>query len=144
MLIALKQNTINDVVLTLREKSLLWIYSATTPFYLFSFINQTTKQTINFVADNISPLSAQNAYDEFLITCTGATSVNLSAGTIWLNPAITWQYNVYEQNQQYNFNPQNSVSLVETGIVQYSSQTQDFTYIKMTGNTNYVAFNTYG
>lgn len=143
MQLYLKQNTINDTIFTLRELSLLWQYSAITPYYLFSFQNQVTNETINFVADNISPLSAQNSYDEFLITCTGATSVNYSAGTIHLNPASSWIYKVYEQNQQYNFDVNNTVSLVESGKILYTSTTQDFTYVQMTGNSNYITFNTY-
>lgn len=143
MTIHLKQNTINDVILTLREKSLLWTYSSITPYYLFEFISPTTNQTIYFVADNLSSLSAQNSYDEFNIITTGITNVNYSAGTIHLNPAMFWTYNVYEQTNQYNFNVSNTISKVETGKVMYTASTQDFTFIKMTGNTNHIVFNTY-
>lgn len=143
MLLYLKQNTVNDVVLTLREKSLLWTYSAITPFYLFEFTSPTTNSSLRFVADNISSLSAQDSYDEFHIITTASTYTNLSAGTISLNPAIFWEYNVYEQTNQYNFDTTQTVSCVEKGKVFYSAATQDFGYIKMTGNTSHITFNTY-
>lgn len=139
----LKQNTINNCIFTLREKSLLWQNSGITPYYLFQFISQTSRQEVLFVANNLSSLSAQNSYDEFNIICTGATQTNFSAGTIHLNPASSWRYNVYEQLNQYNFDVNQCISRVETGMVIYSSATQDFTYIKMTGDSNYIAFNTY-
>lgn len=144
MTLFLNQNQTNDVVLTLREKSLLWKYSGITPYYLWQIISPTTRENILFVANNIAPTSAQtDSYDEFLITCTGSTGVNLSAGTVYINPGMFWTYNIYEQTSQYNFNTLNCVSVVETGKIQFSSATQDFQYVKMTGNTNYIAFNTY-
>ncbi len=142
MLIYLNQNQSNQVYLTLREKSLLWIYSSITPYYLFSFKNQTTNDTIIFTAPNISSLSAQGSYDQFNLICTGYSQTNLSAGTIHLNPGIFWEYKIYEQNQQDNFSIANTVSCVETGKVYYSAATNTPAYISMTGNSSYITFNT--
>lgn len=142
MLIYLNQNQTNQVYLTLREKSLLWIYSSITPYYLFTFKNQTTNQTLIFTAPNQASLSAQSSYDLFNITCTGSSYVNLSAGTISLNPGIFWEYKIYEQNQQFNFNVANTVSCVEVGKVFYSAATNSPDYISMTGNSSYITFNT--
>ncbi len=143
MLIYLNQNQENNVVLTLREKSLLWLYSSYTPFYLFQFTNVTTNQTLFFTGPNLSSLSAQDSYDQFNIICTGATYVNYSASTINLNPGMFWTYKVYEQQDQYNFQLSGTVSCVETGKVMFCAATQDFSYINMTGNSSYITFNTY-
>ncbi|HWY35503.1 MAG TPA: hypothetical protein VNX68_12730 [Nitrosopumilaceae archaeon] len=143
MNIKLNQNQSNNVILTLQENSALFTYSGINPYYLFVFSSQTTNQSFNFVANNISSLSARNSYDQFTITCTGATYQNLSAGTIHLNPGMFWHYSVYEQTNQYNFNINNAVGLVEQGKVQYFPATQDFTYVQMTGDSTYTVFNTY-
>ena len=145
MLIYLNQNQSNNVILTCQENSLLWNYSGITPFYLFQLSSATTHEQILFVADNLSPLSAQNSYDKFTIICTGASYVNLSAGVIHLNPGMFWHYNVYEQVDQYNFDLANTVSKVESGKVQYIPATQDFNYISpsWSGTNDYITFNTY-
>lgn len=143
MNIYLQQNSANNVYLTLREKSLLWTYSSITPYYLFNFISPTTKQTIAFVSDNLAPFSAQDSYDLFNIITTGATAVNYSAGTIHLNPGMFWNYKVYEQLNQFNFDVANTISEVENGKVQFSGAVAIFQYVKATGNTNYIAVSTY-
>lgn len=142
-MIFLNQNQANKVTLTLQENSQLFTYSGIQPYYLFMFSSQTTNQSFTFVSDNISPTSARTSYDQFWITCTGATAVNYSAGTISLNPGLFWHYSVYEQNQQYNFNINNAVGLVEQGKVLYSAATSDFRYYTMTGDSTYLVFNTY-
>lgn len=140
-MILLKKNTVNSCVFTLREKSLLWNLSAITPNYLFSITNQQTNKTINFVGTNISPLSAQSRYDEFLITETGSTYTNLSASTLNLSPNIFWEYKIYEQVNQYNFDIANTVSLVEYGRFYVSGATQ-FSLVSYSGltGTNYITY----
>ncbi len=142
-MIFLEQNSINNVVVSLQSNSTLFTYSGIQPYYLFEFKSPTTNATLRFVSDNIASVSARTSYDEFNITTSGASYQNISAGTINLNPGIFWQYQIFEQNQQYNFNPLNSVSLVKSGKVFYSAATSDFTYVSMTGNTNFITFNTY-
>lgn len=142
MLIYLNDNQQNDIYLTLREKSLLWTYSSITPYYLFTFKNNTTNTTIVFTAANLAPFSAQSSYDQFSIICTGLTYANYSAGTISLNPGVFWTYNVYEQLEQYNFNLANTTSCVETGKVMLCASTTNISYITASGNTDYITFNT--
>lgn len=142
-MIYLKQNNINNVVLTLQENSTLWNYSGIQPYYLFQFTSPTTNQQLQFVSDNISPLSARNSYDQFNIIVTGVTSQNFSAGTIFLNPATFWTYKIFEQTSQYNFNTTGVTGMVEYGKILYSASTTDFNYSYMTGNTEYYVFNTY-
>ena len=144
MTIFLNQNMRNMVYLTLQENSTLFTYSGIQPYYLFVFSSQTTNQSFNFVSNNLASISARSSYDQFQIVCTNPSAVNLSAGTIHLNPAVFWHYSVYEQLNQYNFNISNTVGLVEQGKVQYSAATQDFAYTTMTGDSTYIVFNTYG
>lgn len=145
MLIYLNQYQSNNVVLTLQENSLLFNYSGISPYYLFQLSSKTTHEQIYFVADNISPLSAQNSYDRFTIICTGKTDVNLSAGTIHLNPGMFWHYNIYEQLNQYNFDVNNTISKVESGKVQFIPSVVEAPYISatFTGTGTYITFNTY-
>jgi hypothetical protein len=143
MTIKLNQNQSNNVILTLQENSALFTYSGYQPYYLFVFSSQTTNSSFSFVADNISSVSARNSYDQFTIICTGATHINLSAGTINLNPGMFWHYTIYDQINQYNFAISGTTGMVEQGKVQYFPASQDFQYIQMTGDSSYIVFNTY-
>ena len=137
------KNTSNDCVFTLREKSQLWNLSGITPFYLFSFTSQQTNQIINFVSTNLADLTAQTRYDEFLIVETGSTHVNLSAGTINLTPAIFWDYVVYEQLSQFNFNTAKTIGVVEHGRIYVNDTVDTFNYLSYSGQTgaNFITYN---
>lgn len=136
-MIYVTDNSINYVVLTLQENSQLWSVSGISPYYLFEFVSPATNVGMFFVGTNLSTTSQKLRFDSFNITLTGSTYINLSASTIYMRPGVFWTYNVWEQNNQYNFNPALAVGLVETGKLMFSattiSQAQIFT--SYTGNT---------
>ena len=121
---------------------MVWNESGITPYYLFQFTNQQTQETKLFVADNVASFSAQSRYDEFYIVETGNTYTNLSAATLNLYPSIFWEYVIYEQTDQYNFNTGNTVSAVEYGRV-YVDGYEGFIYDSYTGQTgsHFVTYN---
>lgn len=135
-MIQISQNTNNLVTLDLTSNSSYWNFSAITPFYLFSFTSDTTQQVINFVADNIAPISARTRYDQFNIIETGSTYTNLTGGTISLANGTFWSYSVYEQYpDQYNLNPANALNIVSTGRIYYTLNFNNG-YIYYSGNSS--------
>lgn len=141
MTITTNKNSNNDWILTLRENSTLWSQSGVTPYYLFSITSDTTNQVINFVADNISPFSAQSRYDEFTIIETGSTFTNLTAGTINLQPETYWTLHVYEQTTRNNLDITQTVGLVEVDKVRVNGVIEaPLTYYSPTGNTGYYTY----
>lgn len=138
-MIFLNDNTTNYVVLTLLENSLLYQNSGVTPYYLFEFISPASNENIFFTANNLSTSQQQLRFDSFNITLTGSNYVNLTASTIYMRPGMWWDYNIYEQTQQYNLNPANTVSIVETGKVMFSSSTLSqqtlYTFYSTSGST---------
>lgn len=137
------KNTSNDWVLNLQEKSQIYNLSGTSPYYLFSLTSDTTSEVVNFVADNIAPLSARSRYDEFTIIETGSTYTNLTGGTIHLTPEVFWSFNVYEQTTRNNLDISQTVSLVETRGKIYVRGVEESpnTYYSPTGSTSYITYN---
>ncbi len=144
-MIQLVQFSANTVYLDLTSNSDYMILSGISPYYLFEFISEATNETIRFVTPNIAPLSARTRYDEFIITVSGATSINLTGGTIDLKVGNFWRYNIYEQYpNQYNLNPALALNLLNTGRVFYTPQYNNG-YISFvnTGATPNIYFTTY-
>jgi len=106
-MIYLKQNEINDIVLTLNEKNPL---TGVTSGFTFDFRHTDTNTQVNFYGVDVS--TCQNRYNRFLITVTGATAVNLSASTVSL-------LNGFHDYVVSNV----SGDTLETGIVQVSGTT---------------------
>lgn len=99
----------NLITVTLNEKTTL-----SSPTYLFKFTNDITKQSVKFIASNISSYTYR--YDQFLITETsGAT--NLTSGVITLSPTGFWSYTIYEQTSTTSLDERLATSIVETGKV---------------------------
>jgi hypothetical protein len=99
------------MVMTLTEKSTL-----TAPYFLFNFVSDVTKQSVNFIAQDLS--SYTDRYNQFLITETSGTT-DYTSGTIELSPTGTWTYKVYEQTSSTNLNPllADNQTPLEIGIV---------------------------
>lgn len=108
-MINITKNQSNTVVLTLTEKSTL-----TSPNYLFSFINGTTREVTNFIAQDVSTFTSR--FNEFNITESGVTFVNLTGGTINCKPGM-YSYTIYEQNSPTNLVISASTGVVEVGKV---------------------------
>jgi len=88
-MIYLEQNTINPVILRLTSNSYL-----NSPNYLFEFKNDMSpNDKVYFIGIDLS--SFKCAYNNFNITLTGTSSINLSAATINLRTG-SYTYKVYE------------------------------------------------
>jgi hypothetical protein len=142
-MINLFQNEANVATLDLTINSNYWVYSSITPFFLFSFTGEGTNQIINFVTDNIAPISARTTYDQFIITETGSTFTNLTGGCINLSVGNTWIYQIYEQLTRNNLIPASALDVVGYGRVTYNPNvTNNYTFF--TGNTqNNIFFTSY-
>ena len=129
-MILLEQNTVNDVFLTLKEKSTL-----ITPEYLFKFVNDITFEEKIFLAANIS--TATDRYDEFLIELVSSNSENLYSGKIYLKDSGFYHYYVYEQevSSPQNLDPTLTTTQVECGKVLVNGAVREITYIEYP-NTN--------
>ena len=99
----------NLITVTLLEKTTL-----AAPTYLFKFTNDLTKQSVKFIASNISSFTYR--YDQFLITETSGTT-NLTSGVIELSPTGFWSYTIYEQTSTTNLDEAQATGIVETGKV---------------------------
>lgn len=133
-MLIINKNTTQTIVLTLTEKSTL-----TSPYYLFSFTNDITQNTVNFLAADVS--TAQERYNEFYVTETSG-STNYSSGTITLSPTGTWSYRVFEQSSSSNLNPlladnQNPVEIGQVRVIG-----TEVTYTGYSGQDNTII--TYG
>jgi hypothetical protein len=104
-MIYLKQDTVNNIALTLNEKN-----SLTGDTYNFLFRHTDTNVQVNFTGTDLSWCPYR--FNRFLITVTGATYVNLSASTINL------------QNGFHDYTVTNiSGDTLETGVVLVSGTT---------------------
>ena len=135
-MILLNQNSSNIVYLTLSE-SVPNSFTSTTPYFLFRFVSFTTNNEVLFSAQDIS--TAITRYNQFVITLTGATAPNLNytGGTIYMEPAGEWTYEVYPMYSPTNlFLSGTTGTLIEKGIVTLSG-TSASTYItqEYTGET---------
>lgn len=102
------------------------------PYFTFELIDQQTRDTIIFTADNVSPIPL--IYDEFILTST-TQSAGLTQGVLNVIKGV-YTYNIYETQYQYNLNL-GSASFLRTGelIVDGSN---DFTYSTFTQSINTV------
>lgn len=116
-MININKNSQNVVVLTLTEKTTL-----TNPNYLFSFENGNTREVTNFISTDLSQYKSR--YNEFLITETGTTFVNLTASTINIKPGM-YSYTIYQQTSPTNLNVSAATSVVEVGKVIVSGEDDD-------------------
>ena len=111
-MITIEKNSINTVILTLTEKSTLL-----NPEYLFEFTSTSNYDNIvRFIAVDTSVYKSR--YNQFEITESGTTYVNLTGGTINLTPNGMWNYKVYEQvSGTTNLNISGTTGVVEVGKV---------------------------
>lgn len=102
------------------------------PYYTFELIDQQTRETIIFTADNISPVPL--IYDEFILTST-TQSPGPTQGILNVEKGV-YTYNVYETQYQYNLNL-GSASFLRTGELVIDGS-NDFTYSTFTQSINTV------
>ena len=99
----------NTWILTLTELKTL-----TTPYYLFKITSDYNNVTKTFIASDLSAYS--DRYNQFLITETSGTEI-LTSGTVTMNPAGFWSYEVYEQASSSNLNVAAATTLLERGKI---------------------------
>lgn len=99
------------MIMTLTEKSTL-----SSPYFLFEFKSDITNERVVFLASDLSNYT--DRYNKFLITETSGT-IDLTSGTIELNPTGTWTYRVFEQTSSSNLdtNLVDNKTPLEIGIV---------------------------
>lgn len=108
-MIRLDQDTINRVVVTLKE-----LTTISDPYYLFEFISDDTNVSKIFTTANLS--TNVNRYDEFNIELTSSTE-DLLNGVIKLPLKGFYKYNIYSQVSETNLDLDNVTELVEVGKV---------------------------
>lgn len=109
-MILIKQNSTNNVVLTLYE------YATIYPFdVLFEFINDQTGETKYFTSTDLSPSTER--YNQFNII--ENTTENLLVGQVSLEPIGYWSYTIYEMPvaSPPSIDPLNAISTMEVGKV---------------------------
>jgi len=127
-MLIINKNTNNYLRVTVTEK-----VTISSPYYLFVFTSDITKQEVVFLQSNSS--IHQDRYDEFLITETSGTT-NYSSGVVTFLPVGSWTYQIYEQASSTNLDPTLTGGLLESGMAKvigtnetYSRYTgQDITY----------------
>ena len=109
-MIKLDKETINRVIITATEN-----VTITAPVYfLFEFINDSTKFAKAFTAADISTNTCR--YNEFLIEVTTGTE-DLLTGVIDLKTNGYYTYNIYQMASETNLDIALTSGVVETGKV---------------------------
>ena len=124
-MILLHNSTSNSVYLTLSEKTTI-----SNPEYLFVLTDFGNNIT-SFYSDDLAPASATSRYNQFTVILSGASSVNLSAGTINLGSNTQYKYQVYEKADKTDFS-YSSATKLETGRLFISGTTKEDTITQYT------------
>ena len=107
-MIKLEKNTTNRVVVTATENVTL----TGTVSFLFEFISDDTFTKKYFISEDISPNTCR--YNEFELTITDGVEDVLN-GVINLSPNGYYKYNIYQQDNNTNLDPNLSDGIVENG-----------------------------
>lgn len=126
-MIKIQRSTTNIVFLTLSEKTTI-----TDPTYLFSFINQTTKDAKNFICNSTSDTDRGQ---HFNIVEVGSGTEDLLNGEIKLLSNGTYNYYIYAQSSTSNLNPDDANEMVESGIVIIDGESE-ITYVSPSDDTD--------
>lgn len=122
-MILIVKNTENKVIVTLNENLL----ANDLPYYfLFEFINDTSKDKIYFTAEDISNSTA--SYNYFLIT--ESDTADLYNGIISLELTGYYTYNIYQMTQSspISLDVADAIKKLETGKVFVKSNVEDVVY----------------
>lgn len=106
-MIKIERDTVNNVFLTLSEKTTI-----SNPTYLFSFVNSTTKTAKNFICDVVT---TSERGQEFNIEEVSSGTEDLLNGKVKLIWNGTHDYYIYAQTSTTNLNPDDADELVEQG-----------------------------
>lgn len=124
MVILTRENSIDNLILTLNEKKTI-----SAPHYLFVFENVTTKEQVKFILNSTTDLSLYpGRYNDFVIN----TSVKFLGATTG-----QWNYNIYEQDSATNTN---STGLLEVESGKMILTTDLFNYEGYEATTSYKGY----
>lgn len=129
-MIQITKGTTNNVALTLTEKCTL-----TSPYYLFVFQSDETRNLYKFIAADTS--THPDRYNLFAIVETDSSPDPL-AGEIELPIVGFYKYKVYEQTSSTNLDPALATGIVEVGKVQVIDTPAADDKLNNTNNINYV------
>jgi len=125
-MIYLTSNTQSTVTVTLQENAI-----SVNPYYAWNIVNIETNASIVFCADDYSPYPCN--YNQFTFSvvsiASNGTATGSTNGTIYANAGV-YNYAVFEMNTQYDLNLNNSVGIVEKGLLTITG-----TYTPYTVNT---------
>ena len=110
-MLAIRKNSNNKIVVTLREKQTL-----ANPYFLFEFKSEVSMKVVTTIMDDLS--SFPERFNEFLLTETNGTQIATS-GTIELTPEGMWTYRVFEQESDTNLDIElvDNKEPLEVGVV---------------------------
>lgn len=113
-MIYLNSDTSSTVTVTLYELC----SNIINPYFTWQLIDNDTKQSIVFTADDYSPNAYYyNQFTFSIVSITGSTTPSGStAGVVYTNSG-SFYYKVYEMANQYDLNLDNAIGIVETGIL---------------------------
>jgi len=129
-MIQIQKGSVNNIALTLTEKSTL-----TNPIYLFVFQSDETRDLYKFIAADTS--SHTDRYNLFAITETDTNPDNLD-GEIELPLVGFYKYTIYEQEDNENLDQSLATGVVEVGKVQVIEASSSDSELTNTNNVNYV------
>tara|TARA_R110000824_G_scaffold51729_6_gene144043 strand:+ start:1323 stop:1724 length:402 start_codon:yes stop_codon:yes gene_type:complete len=132
-MIRLEQDTINKVIVTLREFTTI-----SNPFYLFEFISDDTNEPKIFTGTDIS--TNVNRYNEFNIQLTTSTE-DLLNSIVKLPLKGFYKYNIYSQVSSTNLDLANITELVEVGKVYVDGTIKPDLTIYGSGTDNKIVYN---
>ena len=132
-MIRLEQDTINKVVVTLREFTTI-----SNPFYLFEFISDDTNDSKIFTGLDIS--TNVNRYNEFNIELTTSTE-DLLNSVVKLPLKGFYTYNIYSQVSNTNLDLANITELVEVGKVYVDGAVKPIVTVYEDGTDNKIVYN---
>ena len=129
-MIQITKGTTNNVALTLTEKCTL-----TSPYYLFVFQSDETRNLYKFIAADTS--THPDRYNLFAIVETDSSPDPLD-GEIELPIVGFYKYKIYEQTSSTNLDPALATGIVEVGKVQVIDTPAADDKLNNTNNINYV------
>jgi hypothetical protein len=121
------------VVLTLSEKT-----SNVNPYYTWVLSNRDSLNQTIISPDNFS---ASPYYDSFTLSI--GTAVSLTASVVMNIPAGEYHYSVYEMNTQYDLNINNSIGVVETGLLMITGTSTPFVSFTASEGFTFLTYENY-
>lgn len=112
-MIKLEKNYLNEIALTLNEKSTI-----ENGFFLFEFISDDTNESKIFTAFDLSTNKAR--FNKFAITTTESTE-DLLNGLINLKTQGYYTYKIYSQTTATNLLISNTTEIVEIGKIHFGA-----------------------